>query len=263
MTKIVWNPSGERFFEVGVDRGVLYVSKDSGVPWNGLTSINQAPVGGENQAFYIDGVKYINVSTREEFAGSIEAYTYPDEFSACDGTLSIGTGLLVDQQVRLPFDFTYRTKIGNDVEGVEHGYKIHIVYNALVAPTSKTYSSLRDTIDPLAFSWTFTTTPVIVGPSLRPTSHFVIDSRKVKPSVLRSIEDRLYGTETTLPEMIPPGDLLDFFPSLKVVDNGDGTWTATGNDREIQYLDKTTFKITSSGAEMITEDTYTLSSVED
>lgn len=263
MTQIVWNRIGDRYFEFGVDRGVLYVDKLSGVPWNGLISVSQSPSGGDATPYYLDGVKYINVPGREEFTGTIEAFTYPDEFSLCDGMEEIGGGLFVDQQRRKTFGLSYRTRIGNDVEGADHGYKLHIVYNALTSPSSNSFSSLGNSLDPMKFSWSFTTKAVISGPSLRPSAHVVLDSRKIKPETLSEIEKVLYGTSTTRPRLIGISELIPMFPTLKIVDNGDGTWTATGTDYEIRMLNEDTIEINSDTIEYLDGSTYTVSSIDD
>jgi hypothetical protein len=197
MPQLKWDDIGERYFEAGVDRGVLYLSDNTGVAWNGLTSVKEASSGGEPAAYYIDGVKYLNFASSKEFFGSIEAFTYPDEFAEYDGWLELGNGLSVDEQNRKSFGLSYRTLIGNDVDGLAHGYKIHIVYNALATPTDGTYATLGDTPDPLSFSWAFTTTPIRV-PGLKPLAHITIDSTKTNPTQLKFIEDYLYGTP---PEM--------------------------------------------------------------
>lgn len=263
MTRLEWGTTGERFYEAGVDRGVLYPQAGDGVPWNGLVSVTEEPSGGEATPYYVDGIKYLNLAGIEEFGGTIEAYTYPDEFAECDGTAVIGNGLFIGQQRRKPFDLSYRTKIGNDIRGLDLGYKLHLIYNALASPTSKGYSTVGESIEPITFSWPFSTTPVISGPSLRPTSHVTLDSRKVRPDVLAAIEDILYGTSSTAARIPGITELISYFPTLQVTDNGDGTWTATGTDYEIAMLNETEFQIISEGAVPIDQDTYTLSSVQE
>lgn len=264
MGKLSWGDPGTRLFETGVDQGVLYTKEGRGVPWVGLISVSEEPSGGELVVRYVDGVEVFNRSSSEKYEGTIQAYTYPDEFEACEGMTLVGHGLLIGQQRREPFSLSYRTKVGNDLVGLGLGYKIHIVYNGKVKnPTKRAHSSISSTIDPPAFSWSFSSSPVISGPSLLPTAHIVLDSRRTDPAVMKAIEDILYGTATTearLPDLM---EIISFFPTLQIVDNGDGTWTATGTDYEIQMLSDKEFKITSEGATYLDEDTYTLKSVED
>lgn len=209
MPQLTWNEIGDRHFEVGVDRGVLYTSDGTGVAWNGLTAVTESPSGGEPTPYYLDGIKYINVSSRKEFGGTIEAFTYPDEFAEYDGWALLDHGISVDEQKRKSFGLSYRTGLGNDVDGQEHGYKIHLIYNALAAPTESAYSTLGDDVDPTMFSWGFTTTPgrAVSSVSLAPLSHIVIDSTKTNPTQLRFIEEYLYGTATQTP-MLPTLELV-------------------------------------------------------
>lgn len=221
MAVLNWDKAGVRYFETGVDRGVLYPESGNGVAWNGLVSVSENPSGGEATPYYSDGVKYLNISGAEDFGGTIEAYTYPDEFSECDGTATFG-GLSVHQQPRKPFGLSYRTLIGNDIDGAQHAYKIHIVYNALAAPSQIDYSTVDDDPEALTFSWEFTTTAVeppmsvntpliggITQPTatalntndLKPLSHITIDSRKTSAVKLRLIEEMLYGSTKTSPKL--------------------------------------------------------------
>lgn len=207
MTRLTWGAIGERYFETGVDRGVLYVGSEEGVPWNGLVSVSESPTGGDAQPFYIDGVKYLDHKASEEFEATIEAYTYPDEFSVCDGTASVSNGLFATQQKRKPFGLCYRTRVGNDVDGIDHAYKLHLVYNAKVAPSSRASTTVSESIAPDNFSWAITTTPPFIR-GHRPTAHFVIDSRETTAHLMSRIEDVLYGTADeaarlpTLPELV-------------------------------------------------------------
>lgn len=195
MTRLNWGAAGERFFETGVDHGVLFVGNSPGVPWSGLVSVNEAPSGADVTPYYIDGVKYLNDQASEEFEATIEAYTYPDEFEQCDGTIPVMNGLSGTQQKRKPFGLSYRTKVGNDVEGLKHGYKIHLVYNATAQPSPRTNKSLGDTIEPNNFSWAITTIPAAFK-GFRPLSHFVVDSRDTPREVLLRLEEILYGSDT-------------------------------------------------------------------
>lgn len=198
MAELKWNNTGERYFEAGVDRGVFYKTDGTGVVWNGLISVTESSSGGEPTPYYLDGVKYLNIAARKEFEGQIEAYTYPDEFVEYDGWQDLDNGLVVDEQQRKPFGLSYRSLVGNDLDGLDHGYKIHIVYNILVKPAENVHETLNSDLDPMTFSWDFTTTPGKPDPTLAlaPYAHFVIDSRKTNPTQMRFIEGYLYGTET-------------------------------------------------------------------
>lgn len=213
MSKLVWDEVGTRVFETGVDHGVLYTEDGTGVAWNGLSSVKENPSGTGVTPYYLDGVKYLNVASRKEFGGQIEAYTYPDEFNEYDGWWSLESGLGMDEQPRKSFCFSYRTLIGNDINGVGSGYKIHVIYNALAIPSDRDYSSMSDETEPLMFSWSFTTTPesVISNSVQLPLSHVTIDSRKTNPTQLRLIEAALYGTDNTPARLIPLQDILVMF----------------------------------------------------
>lgn len=213
MTKLIWDQVGSRIFEVGVDHGVLYTSDGTGVPWNGLTSVKENPSGTGVTPYYLDGVKYLNVAGRKEYGGSISAFTYPDEFNEYDGWWSLDSGLSMDEQPRKAFSFSYRTLIGNDIDGPASGYKIHIVYNALAVPSDRDYSSISDEPNPLVFGWDFTTTPqrVISNNVQLPLSHVTIDSRKINPTQLRIIEGALYGNDEQNAHLISLQDILTMF----------------------------------------------------
>jgi len=198
MSKIVWDQTGSRLFETGTDQGVLFpVSSGNygvGVAWNGLTGVSQNPSGGEPSPFYADNIKYLNLVSDEEFACTIEAYTYPDEFEQCDGSASIAAGVMVHQQPRKPFGLSYRTKVGNDVDGVDHGYKIHLVYGCMASPSEKGYATIGESVEPISFSWSVTTTPVAVA-GQKPTAHISIDSTKANAGDLAKFESLLYGAD--------------------------------------------------------------------
>lgn len=218
MTGLVWSEVGKRYYEKGVDRGVLFVRDLPGVVWNGLVSVTENSSEGEIRAFYFDGVKYLIFVTGEEFSATIEAITYPDEFYECDGVSQIHYGLFGSQQRRTPFALSYRTRIGNDVDGLEHAYKLHLVYGAVVSPAQKAYSTASETTDVSVFSWEITTKPVRV-PRHRPTAHFIIDSRQIPWILMQQIEDILYG-RTGLPPRIPSvAELLELFAN-PFVDGG-------------------------------------------
>lgn len=200
MSRLQWDQIGERTYETGVDRGVLYPQVNGaypkGVAWNGLTNISESPSGAEDTALYADNIKYLNLKSAEELGLTIECYTYPDEWEACDGSASIGKGVTVAQQKRQNFGVTYRTKYGNDTDGEDYGYKLHLVYGCSASPSEKGYSSTNDSPDAIAFSYTISTTPVSVE-GLRPTSMVVINSVTADPDVLKALEDILYGTNGT------------------------------------------------------------------
>lgn len=262
MPRVTWCSVGKRFYETGVDRGVLYIDGKPGVPWNGLTSILETPIGGEAKSYYIDGIKYLNLASSEEFEAVIEALTYPDEFAFCEGYASAYNGLLVTQQPRKSFGLTYRTKIGNDLNGSDFAYKIHLIYNALAEPTQRSNNTMDDSINLSPFSWKITTRPPTITGYKR-SAHFVIDSRFTDPMVLSAVEDVLYGTNSAGANLPSPTELFNIFEvnsSFVVIDNGDGSFTATGTDLEVHMIDETSFVINTHGAVFVNEDSYTLSS---
>ena len=206
MAKLVWDESGKRLYETGVEKGVLYVQGENGqyqqgVAWNGLTAVTESPSGAEPTALYADDIKYLELFSAEEFGATIEAYTYPEEFEACDGSASLGAGVTIGQQDRKAFGLCYRTIVGNDVKGNENGYKLHLIYGAKAKPSEKAYATVNDSPEAVTFSWEVTTTPVNVA-GFKPTASVTIDSTKITPEKLKLIEDKLYGTaseEATLP----------------------------------------------------------------
>lgn len=210
MTKLNWDVQGERYYETGVSKGVLYPFKEgkysNGVAWNGLTAVTESPSGAEPTPLYADNIKYLNLLSNEEFAATVEAYTYPDEFAECDGSAELATGVSVGQQKRIPFGMSYVTKIGNDTDGQDHGYKIHLIYGALAKPSQKNYATINDNPEAITFSWELSTTPVAV-PNLKPTACITIDSTKVEAGKLKKIEDKLYGTETEEATLPTPTEL--------------------------------------------------------
>lgn len=198
MAAITWDATGERLFETGVDHGVLYPisssgTYDNGVAWNGLSAITESPSGAEATAVWADNIKYVNLLSAEEFGATVEAYTYPDEFAICDGTAELVDGVIVGQQARKVFGLCYRTKIGNDVDGNDHGYKLHIIYGAQASPSEKAYSTINDSPEAISFSWELTTTPVNVT-GMNATSYLVIDSTKCDAEKLTALEKILYGS---------------------------------------------------------------------
>jgi hypothetical protein len=198
---IVWDKAGERLYETGVDHGVLYPmdvngTYPKGVAWNGLTGITESPSGAEATALYADNMKYLNMQSAEEFGATVEAYTYPDEFGVCDGTASPSEGLFLGQQARKAFGLAYRTVLGNDVEGQAFGYKLHLIYGALAAPSEKAFATINDSPEAITFSWAVTTTPVEVA-GYKPTASLIIDSTKVESTKLAALEAILYGVSGT------------------------------------------------------------------
>ena len=198
MAKLVWDKTGDRLYETGVKNGVLYIPTagvySKGVAWNGLTAVTESPSGAEPTALYADDTKYLSLTSTEEFGATIEAYTYPDEFAACDGSAELADGVMIGQQKRSTFGLCYKTTIGNDTDGNDHGYKLHIIYGALAAPSEKAYASINDSPEAITFSWEITTTPVNVT-GAKPTASLVIDSTKADPSKLAALEDILYGKD--------------------------------------------------------------------
>lgn len=211
--KLAWDQIGARYYETGTDRGVFYpflASENNygvGTAWNGLTGVSEKPSGAEASPVYADNIKYLNLVSAEQFGATIEAYTYPDEFAECDGTKEIAPGVYAGQQSRKPFGFSYRTILGNDTENNKHGYKIHLVYGAMAAPSEKGYATVGESTEPIAMSWEITTTPVAVE-GLEPTSHLVIDSTKCSAEKLATIENLLYGTETEEPTLPLPNEVI-------------------------------------------------------
>ena len=218
MSKIVWDNTGERFYETGVDRGVLYVQDDQGnypkgVAWNGLISVTESPTGAEPTPLYADNIKYLNLTSVEEFEASIEAYTYPEEFEECDGSAELAPGITLGQQPRKAFGLCYRTKLGNDLEGDDYGYKLHLIYGAKAAPSEKGYETINDSPDAITFSWDITTIPVPVT-GFKPTSTLVIDSTKVDPDKLVELEEILYGSEEEDARLPLPDEVLTIINTI-------------------------------------------------
>ena len=211
MAKLVWDESGKRLYETGVEKGVLYVQGENGqyqngVAWNGLTAVTESPSGAEPTALYADDIKYLELFSAEEFGATIEAYTYPEEFEACDGSASLGTGVTIGQQDRKAFGLCYRTIVGNDVKGNENGYKLHLIYGAKAKPSEKAYATVNDSPEAVTFSWEVTTTPVNVA-GFKPTATVTIDSTKIQPDKLKAIEDKLYGTQDQEPALLMPDEI--------------------------------------------------------
>lgn len=237
MPRIKWDQDGTRLYETGTRNGVLYVKNSDatssstgittdaylpGVPWNGLTGVSESPSGAEETKLFADDQKYLSLYSAEEFAATIEAYTYPDEFAECDGSAEIaaGSGVFAGQQIRKSFGFTYRTVLGNDTSGENHGYKLHLVYNCTASPSEKAYSTINDSPEAITFSWEVTTTPVYVNDELKNTSIITIDSTKTPKKFLAALEEILYGRDageesvTDLKPRLPlPNEIINMYTS--------------------------------------------------
>lgn len=219
MAKLVFDKAGERLYETGIKNVVLYVNDGSaygkGVAWNGVSSISENPTGAEANPIYADDIKYLNLISAEEFEATIEAYMCPREFYACDGTASLGKGVMVGQQTRKTFALAYKTTIGNDTESNDHGYKIHIIYGCTASPSDKSYETINDDPEAISFSWDIKTVPVEVGDNFKPTATITIDSTEVDEDILAEIEASLYGTDShegtpgTDPTLLMPAEILD------------------------------------------------------
>ena len=212
MAKIAWDEIGKRLYETGVDHGVLYVQDDKGtypkgVAWNGLTAVTESPSGAEATPLYADNIKYLNLMSTEELGGTIEAYTYPDEFALCDGSAEIATGVVIGQQPRKTFGLSYRTILGNDIANNDYGYKLHLIYGALASPSEKGYTSVNDSPEAMTLSWEFTTTPVSVE-GFKPTACVTIDSTKVDKTKLEALEAILYGSESEEARLPLPSEII-------------------------------------------------------
>jgi len=213
MSTLTWDKTGERFYETGVKKGVLYLmdtngTYSKGVAWNGLTSVTEKPTGADANALYADDIKYLNLIAAEDFEASIEAYTYPDEFAECDGSAEIAPGVMIGQQNRKQFGFTFVSTLGNDVDLNNYGYKLHIIYAAQVTPSEAGFETINDSPDAITFSWDLSTTPLTVT-GYKPTAHIVINSTKADKTKLKALEDILYGTEDTEPRLPLPDEIAE------------------------------------------------------
>lgn len=255
--RLTWNAAGTRRFETGLDRGVLYVN-GVGVPWNGLVSVDINSVNNATP-LYFNGVKTMDLITFGNVSGTIKAFTYPEEFLEFEGNQEDATGLIIHDQPVGYFGLCYRTKIGNDVDQKEYGYKIHVLYNLTVIPNTVSISSINDRVAPSLFDWSFSSVPEAVD-AARATTYVIFDSTKMFPEILQQVEDLLYGTESTASGLPDITTLLTAGRSLEIVDNGNGTWTATGVDDLITMTDSITFEIEASKAVYLDNNTYTITS---
>lgn len=213
--KIVWDRLGEHFYETGVSNGVLYVRDSAGtypngVAWNGLTAVTESPSGAEPSPLYADNIKYLNLMSAEEFGASVEAYTYPEEFAKCNGEAELSAGVIIGQQPRSAFGLVFKTVLGNDVDSNNHGYKLHLIYNAMAAPSEKAYATINDSPEAITFSWELTTSPEQVS-GFNPTASLVITSTKVDAAKLAILEGMLFGTEEEEPHLPLPDEVAAIF----------------------------------------------------
>jgi len=272
MTPLVWDKVSERFYQTGIDRGVLYLHDGTVAVWNGLTSIEESSTS-EVKSYHLDGVKYLEVLSPGDFSAKLKAITYPEEFDSVNGSVDlslagagspspVAPGLTVHDQPAKSFDMSYRTMIGNDLEP-ELGYRIHLLYNVIANPDSFTFSTNKDQPEIAEFGWTLTGTPSKLT-RFRPTVHVSIDSNDTPQDILKLLEDTLYGTATSNPRLPPMQDIGEFFGylgALLIVDHGDGTWSALDeSDSYITMLDSTTFQIDDADATYLDTVTYELSS---
>jgi hypothetical protein len=225
MARLTWDTTGSRLYETGVDHGVLYIPDGNGdytdgVAWNGLTTVTESPSGAEATALYADNIKYLDLRSAEEFGATIEAFTYPDEFQQFDGVATPQVGVSVGQQSRSTFGFSYRTNVGNDVDGSDYGYKLHLIYGATASPSEKAYATINDSPEAITFSWEVATTPIAAGGTLKPTSQLIIDSTKVDAGDLTTLEDLLYG-QSGNPQLPAPASVIAIFGAgVTAVDMG-------------------------------------------
>lgn len=262
MAALVWDQVGDRLYETGVSKGVLYETDGRGVPWNGLTSIEES-IDHEVEPVYFDGVKINDIVTIGDFSAILRAFTYPDEFLRYEGILQAQTGFYITNQPLNRFGLSYQTEIGDDVDGIDSGYKLHILYGLTAVPSTKVYQTISDVLEPLEFEWEITAIPEELE-FFRPTSHVIFDSRKIDLHLLQDIESILYGDEDNEPLLPSLRSLSSFIRKWNrfiITDNGDGTWTADAIEPGIiTMLDDTTFQIDSDTAIEIDADSYTISS---
>ena len=248
--KLKWDQTGEKYYETGTRQGVLFPQKadgtyDKGVAWNGLTQVQETPSGAEANPQYADDIKYLNLYSAEDFGATVEAFTYPDEFALCDGSADLATGVKIGQQARTAFGLSFTSRIGNDVQGSDYGYKLHIIYGAMASPSERAYQTINDSPEPITFSWELTTTPVTVDEIHKPTSLVTIDSTKADPDKLATLEGWLYGTESTESRLPLPAEILSLFEGGSTdtyvlttdteVASGKTYYTRTGSEEPYTY----------------------------
>jgi hypothetical protein len=264
MTALVWDETGKRYYETGVSKGVFYDADGRGVAWNGLTSVEET-ISTQVQAVHFDGLKFNDIVTVGDFAAVMRAWTYPDEFLPYEGILEDQQGFFVTSQPGWKFGLSYQTKIGNDIENLELGYKIHLLYNLTALPSQRSYQTLSLDTEPMEFEWTLTAIPEAIE-NYRPTAHVIFDSRKLDPWLLEDLISIIYGDEDNPPTLPPLKGLATFirkWDRLIITDHGDGTWTADSpREGQIVMLDDTTFEITADTAIYLDPETYEISSSE-
>lgn len=265
MAVLTWDDIGDRIYQTGIDHGVLYLEDGTVVPWNGLVSMEESPEV-EQKSYYLDGVKYLESVSPSDFQGKLTAFTYPDEFDTVNGIAHVSPGLSYYDQPRGSFSLSYRTKIGNDIDGEDHGYKIHILYNLVATPDAYTYGSLTDSSSsPIVFGWNLKGVPQPIDKS-RPTVHISIDSRITPPEIMQIIEGKLYGTENnppSLPIITEIGEYFGYRGALIIIDFQDGTWMAIDeSDTFINMVEPGNFRIDGCDATYLDADTYTVSSTD-
>lgn len=257
MARLIWHEPDTTQYEAGVDRCVFYPEDKLGIPWNGIISIEEN-VNAESNKLYLDGVNIRDRKVTNGFSATLEAFTYPDEFMEYDG---YSEGLIAQQQ-RKEFNLAYRTGLGNNLKGLEYGYRIHLVYNAVASPTVKDYSSISDEVDPSTFSWGLSTRPIFVD-GAKASAHVIIDSTQTHAWTMAALEDILYGNSDGVAQFPSLDVIFELFQDnsiLKIVNHGDGTWTAEGPEEIIRMLDATTFEIETSAAVYLDFQTYTIQS---
>lgn len=265
MTKLKWDQIGEKVYETGVDQGVLYLPNnvgayDQGFPWNGLVSVSESPSGAESNKQYANNSVYLNLISAEEFGATVEAFTYPEEFAQCDGSAVPTAGVYVGQQRRKSFGLAYRTRVGNDIDAADYGYKLHLIYGALAAPTEKAYTTINDSPEAATFSWELSTTPVEVGNGLKPTATLTIDSTKVSAAKLADLENLLYGTVGVNAQLPSPAAVIAMFegttievaPTAPTYNSSTDTITIPGTTGVVYQINDVPV---AAGPVVITEDT--------
>jgi hypothetical protein len=262
MSALVWDAVGSRTYEAGVSKGVLYGEDGEGFAWNGLTAI-ESSIDSEVDPVHFDGVKFNDLVTVGDFQATMRAFTYPDEFLRYEGTYEDQTGFYITGQQPSRFGLSYQTKVGDDVSGIEAGYKLHILYNLTAIPSETSYETLSLDTEPIEFEWQLTSVPEDID-GYKPTAHVILDSRKLDPNLMRDVEDILYGSEDNDPHLPSLQALASFIRSwerLIIINNGDGTWTAISNEDGIIVMsDASTFEITSDSAVYLDDDSYTIGS---
>jgi hypothetical protein len=258
MSKLVWDSTGSRFYETGISKAVFFDSTGAAVPWNGLTSVTETNTETNETVNFIDGYRYMNKISSNSYSGTITAFTYPSEFAEYIGYLEFGE----TYQKPKYFNLSYQTTKGNDVNGNDLGYKIHFVYNALAVQTTNEFISYGSSVTPTEFSWDIDTLPINI-PNLKPSSHVIIDSTKSNPETITAIEEILYGNETTdarIPDINELISIFDATATFKIIDHGDGSFTAVGDDEHVRVVTATEFELISDSVYQISDDTFSASS---